>query len=402
MQSLTIGANQAGQRFDRFLHKYLSEAPNGFLYKMLRKKNITLNGKKAQGKEILVQGDEVCLYLSEETLQTFGPCSPGLPLAHAKMSRKAQTSAEARISAIRQDLSARIVYEDEHVLIVNKPSGLLTQKAVRADYSLNDWLLDYLLEARDPAGRPMLDPAELRTFRPSVCNRLDRNTGGLVLCGKTLTGNQELSRLLRERAVRKFYRAMVAGYLDTPCDMEAYLVKDQWKNKVQIHQAQTCPEQTFTVQTDPDQTRTEPDDPAQTHSAQVRPAQTRPIQFRNALQSPEPSGQDGSAYIHTAYQPLRMGKGLTYLEVELFTGKPHQIRAHLAAIGHPVIGDYKYGDSEQNELYRTRRHVTSQLLHAYRMEFPELSGALSGLSKKTVLAPLPAALRKLAAELSVS
>lgn len=365
MQQITIGPNQAGQRFDKFLHKYLPEAPNSFLYKMLRKKNITLNGKKAEGKEILQTEDEVKLFFSEETFAKFSEGigstdqeTGGKTAASGSQDSSTFKSAADRLVETCQTAYGRlngitVLYEDEHALILNKPAGILTQKSKDGDLSLNEWMIGYLLDKKS------FTEEGLRTFRPSVCNRLDRNTSGLVLCGKSLAGSQELSRLIRERSVRKFYRTVALGTILRPCRIEGYLVKDQASNKV--------------------------------------------------LVLPGKSGVSDSSYIQTAYIPLKVlfapGKSahirqeskigrvkpaeLTYLEVELITGKPHQIRAHLASTGHPLLGDYKYGRRDVNDAFKADYHLDSQLLHAFRLEFPNLEGTLSGLSGRQITAPLP-------------
>lgn len=328
MQSNSIGPNEAGQRFDKYLHKYLPQASSGFLYKMLRKKNIILNGNKAEGKEILKQGDEVKLFLSDETLLKFSSLAEG---------GEPPQKAEAQFAEAYRKLSGiNVCYEDKHVLILNKPAGILSQKAAPQDSSLNEWMIGYLLH------QSSISEHELNTFRPSVCNRLDRNTSGLVLCGKTLAGTQALSWLVRERYVGKYYRTIVKGTVTESSHIEGFLNKNRQNNTVTVKKTA--------------QPSTDTDD-----------------------------------YIQTAYCPLLAAGGYTALEVELITGKTHQIRAHLASIGHPLIGDGKYGDKAVNDFFRKKYHLMNQLLHAYRLEFP-MSGlpeALDGLKGTRVTAPLP-------------
>ncbi len=155
MKQLVMNEIDSGQRLDKFLGKYLSEAPKSFIYKMLRKKNIVLNGKKADGSEKLEAGDEIKLFFSQDTLEKF--CG------------KTREGAAGNLD---------VVYEDEQVLFVNKPVGMLSQKAAREDVSLVEYLTGYLLE------NGSLTKEDLRTFHPGVCNRLDRNTSGLVAAGK--------------------------------------------------------------------------------------------------------------------------------------------------------------------------------------------------------------------------
>lgn len=373
MQSVKITTNQAGQRLDRFLHKYLPLAGNGFLYKMLRKKNITLNGKKAEGREILAVGDEVSLFFSDETFSKFS----GRPLSRfSSASVEASLSSEAAGTgprnageetgplpigstvALKEYRNAydrlqgiTVLYEDDNFLILNKPAGILTQKAQRQDASLNEWMIGYLL-ASDPAFAE-----ELITFRPSVCNRLDRNTSGIVLCGKSLPGSQYLSRCIRERTVRKYYRTICTGHLRDSAKMQGYLVKDRHRNQVTV-------------------------------SGEL---------------SDLPLPGDEAAFIRTAYRPVAVSDAYTLLDIELITGKSHQIRAHLASIGHPVIGDTKYGEESVNLPLRKRYGLTHQLLHACRIAFPEeASGIGAALSGRTIQAPEPVLFERLRKGLQLS
>ncbi|MBD5456958.1 MAG: RluA family pseudouridine synthase, partial [Lachnospiraceae bacterium] len=290
MYQRTITEREAGQRFDKYLHKLFPEAGSSFLYKMLRKKNIVLNRKKADGSERLACGDEVSVYFAEETLQKFmgkqAAASTTEPFGNTSVSRKKEIS------------GITVLYENEHILLADKPAGVLTQKAAKEDVSLNEWLIGYLLE------KGQITPEELQTFRPSACNRLDRNTSGIVLCAKSVPGAQMLSEALKARSLHKFYRLYVKGSLTEERTIEGFLHKDTKSNKVMISSVE--------------------------------------------------EGKEKDSYILTRYIPIRQEKDKTLLEVELITGKPHQIRAHLASIGHPLLGDHKYGDSSWNNEYRRR------------------------------------------------
>ncbi|MCM1540915.1 MAG: RluA family pseudouridine synthase [Blautia sp.] len=379
MQSTTIGSNQAGQRLDKFLHKYLPNAGTGFLYKMLRKKNITLNGRKAEGSEKLKEGDLVSFFFSPETFEKFSGLSmeqaeirPAVPDHFSNDFENADASTETfgNLSAAPKRRSdafiksehdgmwavrcseyqkayrllkgVQVIYEDEHFLFLDKPAGILTQKAKPEDSSLNEWLIGYLLQ-KDPGLA-----AELRTFHPSVCNRLDRNTSGIVLCGKSLTGLQFLSQCIRERKVRKFYHTICAGELREAGQIRGYLSKDEKTNRVSV-------------------------------AKQCKPQAGSKSSF----------GQKQD-YIETRYTPLGIKNGYTYLEVELITGKPHQIRAHLASMGHPLVGDFKYGKDKINRWWKQEYGLSYQLLHAYRVVFPKITdGAGVSLSGREFLAPEP-------------
>lgn len=342
MQSIIIGKNQAGQRLDKFLHKCLPLAGKGFLYKMLRRKNITLNGKKAEGNEILAMEDRICLFFSDETFAKFSgvpgtgenECPPG-PMAGAL---KAYQDAYNSLRGIA------VLYEDDNCLMLNKPAGILTQKAEPGDFSLNEWLIGYLLAEKS------ISSEELQTFRPSVCNRLDRNTSGIVLCGKSLAGLQFLSRCIKEREIRKFYRTICVGKLKETKAIDGYLVKDETEKRVKIF-----------------------------------------------ARAPEKGGEKFSP-IRTIYSPLAAAEGYTLLEVQLVTGKTHQIRAHLASLGHPLVGDSKYGTERVNRMWKETYGLEHHLLHACRIEFPETEcipgEGLKGLVVRAPVPPLFAALEK--------
>ncbi len=334
MQTVTIGKNQAGQRLDKFLRKYLPEAGGGFLYKMLRKKNITLNGEKASGSSILAPEDIVAFFFSEETFSKFRGGQDSAETCAVDMPDRFSPYEQA----YRSLSGITVIYEDEDILIADKPAGILTQKAEVSDLSLNEWLIGYLLKQNASLRE------ELDAFRPSVCNRLDRNTSGLVLCGKSLAGLQYLSECIRERSIRKFYRAVCVGRVEEAAVLRGYLEKDSARNRV-------------TVRSVP----------------------------------PEGREQERRGAVKTFYRPLQYSGGYTLLEVELITGKPHQIRAHLAGIGHPLAGDGKYGDPQANRLLQERFGLEHQLLHAYRVEFPEGTGGGIGerLGGKSFLAPYP-------------
>ncbi len=303
MKSIRVGKNETGQRLDRVVQKYLSEAPASFIHKMLRKKNITLNDKKAEGKERLQWGDEIKLWFSEETLAKFGAEAgrqllPDSPPEGAYLFKK-----------------ERIVYEDEDVLLYDKPAGLLSQKAEAKDLSLNELFVDYLLK------EGKIDAVQLQSFRPSICNRLDRNTSGLLILGKSIRGLRQMNRLIRERGLKKYYLCIVWGEVKEQGYKKAWLHKDERQNKVLV----------------------------------------REVCF--------PEAQP----IETAYRPLYSAQGKSLLLVRLISGKSHQIRAHLAFLGHPIVGDVKYEQGKKSG-------IRGQLLHSYALHFPlrEELGELSG------------------------
>lgn len=332
MRSFKVNKNEAGQRFDKLLMKELNKAPKSFIYKMLRKKNITLNNKKAKGSEIVELGDEIKMFLADETIAKF--------------------SEVIKLETAKEEF--QVIFEDKNILVVNKPAGLLSQKAQPSDISLNEQIIYYLHKTRQ------ISKEELQTFKPSICNRLDRNTSGLVIAGKTLVGLQTISELFHDQLIDKYYLCIVDGQVEvdrlmplTKVDMpreekvlgredrwikvSGYLTKDQTSNKVFVSPSKTKDSDRFVME----------------------------------------------------YQPLDSKNGYTLLKIKLITGKTHQIRAHLASIGYPIIGDYKYGDRKTNKLFKSKYKLNHQLLHAWQIALPQIGGDLQGVANKRFEASAP-------------
>ena len=317
MREIVIEKNEAGQRLDKFLAKYMNEASKSFFYKMMRKKNITLNGKKCEGNEKLAEGDVVKLFLAEDTIEKFS---------------------SVQVQEVKK-VDLDILYEDDEIILVNKPAGMLSQKAKETDESLVEYLIDYLL------GSGKLTESGLRAFRPSVCNRLDRNTSGIVAAGKSLAGLQMLSGVFKDRSIHKYYQCLVSGEIRDVKTVDGWLLKDEKKNQVRI------------------------------------------LTDVEAKRFGGKGGDEEPKRIRTKYEPIATDGRFTLLRVTLLTGRSHQIRAHLASLGHPIVGDFKYGGvSKVNPSGRT---VKYQLLHSYRLEFPKLAEPFVYLSGRVFEAPLP-------------
>ncbi len=320
MKEIRITKNEENQRLDKFLLKYMNKASKAFIYKLLRKKRIKYNGKKAEGHELLQAGDSLSLYLSEETMASF-------------MEEKAITEAKRHFA---------ILYEDDDVLAVAKPAGLLTHPEKSEDKdTLIDQVLFYLYEKGQYA------PSMESTFTPALCNRLDRNTSGIVLAGKTLKGVQSLNEAIRSRQVDKYYLTMVRGEVKEAGEISTFLSKEEGKNQVRISKE---------------------------------------------------AGIDGKESI-TRYRPLAYQNGYTLLEIHLITGKTHQIRAHMQAMGHPVVGDRKYGDAGVNQEFRQNFGLSNQFLHGARLVFSNTDGTLRYLKGKTLIAPLPKVFQQIVADI---
>lgn len=324
MKEIIISQNEAGQRINKFLLKYLNKAPSSFVYKMIRKKNIKLNHKKIEGNEYIYIGDTVQIFMSDETIANFReeiqPDNSGHPKFHIE-----------------------IIYSDDNILIADKPAGVLSQKASKHDYSFNEALIDYLLNQN------RITRQELATYRPSVCNRLDRNTSGIILCGVSLKGSQELSRIIREHMLDKFYYTLVRGKMSQTIDSTCYLQKDKEKNMVQV--------------------------------------------------SDHPFKEGKSEEIHSIFYPVKRNENYTLVKVQLITGKSHQIRAHLNYLGYSVVGDRKYGIPEVNRYFRDTYGLENQLLHCGNIMFHKIDGDLSYLSEKEFSAFLPEGFRNIEKDL---
>ena len=350
MQKITVSHAEAGRRLDNYLIKALPGGGLSFVHKMLRKKNITVNGHKCEGGYRLAEGDEICMFFSDET--------------YSKLLKERPDPTSENDSAIYKKAYAsihgiEIVYEDDDFIFIDKPSGVLSQQGSSSDLSVNEWLVGYLMD------KGAITADSLKTFKPAFANRLDRNTSGLMLGGRSLKALQMLSTMLRDRSMRKFYLCLAEGHPDDrlPVTQEeyteiyGYLVKDNDRNTVKVF-----------------------DD------------MTEAVDYAGAAVSGKRNGKREErkvSEIHTGFRFLRpAGDDRMILEVELHTGKSHQIRAQLSALGHPITGDPKYGSVQNgragSDSVRADGYA-GQCLHAWRVVFPELPDwpAVSGHEFRT-------------------
>ncbi|MCQ2429267.1 MAG: RluA family pseudouridine synthase [Clostridia bacterium] len=292
MRILTVRKNDAGQRLDKFLTKAVKGLPMSLMYKYIRTKKIKVNRTRAEQSQILCEGDEVQLFIKEEFFDV-------------------PSKDTGALSAITPKLD--IVYEDEHILLLNKRPGVLVHDdAEGGENTLILHVQAYL------TGKGEYDPENEQSFAPALCNRIDRNTGGMVIAAKDAEALRVMNRLIREDELSKFYLCLAHGRMEMPrAELRGWLRKDSADNLVRVENREF----------------------------------------------------PGSKEIITRYRVVDEGtldgEPVSLLEIELVTGRTHQIRAHLAHIGHPLIGDGKYGVNRDDK----KSGFKFQALYAYRLRF---------------------------------
>jgi len=303
MKSFTIGPNDAGQRADKFITKAVPSLPKTLLYKYLRLKRIKLNGKRCEISTRLNEGDVMEMYISDEFFLT----------------------AEDSHAFLAAPTTLNILYEDEHILLVDKPVGLVVHED---DTNTADTLINRIQHYLFEKGEYI--PENEASFAPALCNRIDRNTQGIVIAAKTAEALRVLNQKIKDRELNKYYLCIVHGHLNKPkATLTAYLRKDSSANQVEV------------------------------------------------TDSPRP----GSRTIVTKYRVLKEKNNLSLVEVDLITGRTHQIRAHFAHIGHPLLGDGKYGFQKDSK----GSGFSHQALCAYKLEFKFTTdaGALAYLNGRS-------------------
>ncbi|MBQ9760392.1 MAG: RluA family pseudouridine synthase [Clostridia bacterium] len=288
MRVLKVGRNDAGQRLDKFLSKAVKGLPMSLMYKYIRTKKIKVNRARTQQSYMLAEGDEIQLFIRDEFFDI--PAKDG-----------------GALWRIQPKLD--IVYEDENIMLLNKRPGVLVHEDTAAtENTLVLHMKAYLAQKGE------YDPENEQSFAPALCNRIDRNTGGIVIAAKNAEALREMNEKIREDRLRKFYLCAVHGVPKRKqATLEAWLCKNSAENMVEISDKK----------------------------------------------------RDGFKNIITKYKVLREREDMSLLEVELVTGRTHQIRAHMAHIGHPLMGDGKYGINRRER----ERGYKFQALYAYRLKF---------------------------------
>lgn len=285
MREFHINKNDAGQRLDKYLSKALPSLPKSLMYKFIRTKKIKVNRKRAEQAQMLCEGDVVLLFISEEF---FAPSDPDTVF----------TKLTPHIN---------IVYEDNDIILCDKRPGM---SVIPDEHEKENTLINHIKAYLYRKGE--YDPENERSFAPALCNRIDRNTGGIVIAAKNANALRDLNSKIKEREVGKKYLCVVHGVPEKKEDvLRGWMIKDSSQNKVRVY-------------------TTRPDSP----------------DARNMI---------------TGYKVIDSINGLSLLEVELFTGRTHQIRAHMASIGHPLLGDGKYGINRDDK----RLGYKYQALYSY-------------------------------------
>lgn len=309
MEILKANNNDAGQRLDKFLSKRYKSMPSALLYKYIRTKRIKVNGKRAKENQILCAGDEILLYIPDEF-----------------------TGGSRRDEAfMRLQPRIKVAYEDDNVIVVDKRAGMLVHSDEGCDGdTLIDHIKAYLYEKKE------YRPEDENSFAPALCNRIDRNTSGLVIAAKNAEALRDMNDTIRERGVKKLYLAACHGFFEKKQGkMTAFLEKNAAENKVRVREKAG------------------------------RNTRTAELIYRVVSEN--------------------RAKGLSLLEIELLTGRTHQIRAQMADSGHPLLGDGKYAVNKDDR----RMGYSFQALCSYSLTFDAPRASLEYLSGKTVTGEKP-------------
>ena len=287
MRTLTIQKNDCNQRLDKFLQKRFRTMPKSLMYKYIRKKCINLNGKKCDSDSTLCEGDVLTFYIKDEFFEA---------------------AEEKHYDFLKAPGKLDIVYEDENIILIDKKPGVIVHPDKQYHFdSLVSRVLHYLYDKGE------YDPARDKAFTPALVNRIDRNTGGIVIAAKNAESLRIMNAKMKSRELEKYYLCLVHGTPKKSEDiLNGYITKNESKNTVRVHKTQV----------------------------------------------------EGSKEIKTKYKVLKSGRGMSLVEVELLTGRTHQIRAHMASIGHPLVGDSKYGKNKKSP-----DGFRYQALYSYKLIF---------------------------------
>lgn len=309
MIQIEISNNDQNKRLDKFVKKYLSKAPDSFIYKLFRKKDVKVN-KKPKPIDYMTQvGDVITIYITKEQEESF---------------------IEKKNVETSSSMDFKVIYEDDNILVVNKPTNLLVHDGddkLKNDDTLTKQVLNYLISTN------AYNPSKENIFIPSLAHRIDRNTSGLVVFGKTSIALQELFKAFKNHdGMDKEYETLVCGKVTEKGKIEAKLIKNEKTKIVNVDET-------------------------------------------NGLKA------------LTLYTPIKVYEDVSLLSVKILTGRTHQIRVHLKHINHPLVGDQKYGNRNSDMLAK-KYHMNGYFLHAKKLCFHNLENELSYLNNKEFVAPL--------------
>lgn len=309
--NIVIGPNEAGQRLDKFLRKYLKDVPLSAIFRAIRKGDVRVNGSKAKEKYPLAEGDSLDINV---------------------------TSTEPKkANFIKVDADLKITFEDENMLLVEKRPNLLVHSDGKdGEPTLTDLVLSYLSEKGD------YKPENEITFTPAPCNRLDRNTSGIVIYGKNFEALKLLNEMIRDRDIKKYYSALVKGRIKDGIH-EAYILKDEENNVSKVYS----------------------------------------------------SPMKNTKKIAMEVKTVQSNGLFSLIEIDLLTGRSHQLRAHLAQLGNPIIGDAKYGNKKLNSFFNNKFGLDYQFLYAFKLIFTNCPEKLGYLENKTIAESLPPIFKKI-------
>lgn len=313
MKEIVITRNEAGQRFDKFLRKYLTDMPLSAIYKAIRTKEIIINGSKSSEKYILNEGDLVTFNIEIEDVKK-----------------------QKKTNFMQIDYDFKIDYEDENILVVEKKAGLLVHPDEGKEMTLTDQVMSYLYDS----GK--YKPEDEKTFTPSPCNRLDRNTEGLVMFAKNYDTLKAVNETIRNGGITKYYTALIKGRIESDT-YSAYIIKDTKTNRVKVYKERV---------------------------------------------------KDSKEIITRVINVDTIGQ-YSLVDIDLITGRSHQIRAHLAWLGNPIVGDPKYGEKKINNYFKDRYGLNNQYLVAYKLVFKECTGVIKYLEGKSITMALSPVLKKI-------
>lgn len=309
MIQIEISSNDQNKRLDKFVKKYLSKAPDSFIYKLFRKKDVKVNKKPKPIDYITQVGDVITIYITKEQEESF---------------------IEKKNVETSSSMDFKVIYEDDNILVVNKPTNLLVHDGddkLKNDDTLTKQVLSYLISTN------AYNPSKENIFIPSLAHRIDRNTSGLVVFGKTSIALQELFKAFKNHdGMDKEYETLVCGKVTEKGKIEAKLIKNEKTKIVNVDET-------------------------------------------NGLKA------------LTLYTPIKVYEDVSLLSVKILTGRTHQIRVHLKHINHPLVGDQKYGNRNSDMLAK-KYHMNGYFLHAKKLCFHNLENELAYLNDKEFVAPL--------------